>query len=148
SLNNMRAFMKEYNVAFFNLYENWFKLLKNEFGENKALELFRKAMEVGLTKAYGDSFTKGLPFEFTKLVGERDNNVGLLVKFPEVSDNKIIYQFYTDPFPNLKKEVLHAKLDDTYISFKIRYLLGDHWRYKTTKHIWNGDNYTEFVISK
>lgn len=140
--------MKEYNAAFFSLYENWFKLIKNEYGENKALELFRKVMETGLTKAYGDNFEKGMPSEFVRLVGERDNNVGLLVKFPEVSDNKLVYQFHTDPFPNLKNEVSHEKLDDTFILFKVRHLLGDQWEYKTTKHIWNGDNYTEFAISK
>lgn len=140
--------MKEYNIAFFSLYENWFKLLKTEFGENKAIELFRKAMETGLSKAYGASFTKGLTSEFARLVGERDNNVGLLVKFPEVSENKLVYQFHIDPFPNLKNEVSSEQLDDTYIAFKVRYILGDDWNYKNTTHIWNGDSYTEFVISK
>ena len=85
--------MKEYNTAFFNLYENWFKLLKNEFGECRAIALFRKSMETGLSKAYGSNFKKGLTSEFARLVGERDNNVGLLVKFLEISDNKLIYQF-------------------------------------------------------
>ncbi|EKD70765.1 MAG: hypothetical protein ACD_46C00406G0004, partial [uncultured bacterium] len=103
--------MKEYNAAFFQLYENWFKLLKKEFGENKAIDLFRKAMETGLSKAYGDSFEKGLTSEFARLVGERDNNVGLLVKFPEISENKLVYQFHTDPFPNLKNEIAPQKLD-------------------------------------
>jgi len=28
--------IKEYNAAFFGLYKNWFKLLKNEFNEDKA----------------------------------------------------------------------------------------------------------------
>ena len=140
--------MKEYNAAFFTLYESWFKLLKSEFGEDKALELFRKIMEMGLAKAYGNIFTKGIPSEFVRLVGERDNNVGLLVKFPEVTDNKLVYQFYTDPFPNLKTEVSYSKLDDTYMSFKIRHFLGDQWKYKISKHIWDGDSYTEFVISR
>ncbi|MBV9576503.1 MAG: hypothetical protein JO149_07755 [Gammaproteobacteria bacterium] len=140
--------MKEYNAAFFSLYENWFKLLKKEFGEEKAIDLFRKAMEAGLSKAYGESFKKGLTSEFVKLVGERDNNVGLLVKFPEITENKLIYQFHTDPFPNLKNEVSSQKLDDTYIAFKVRYILGDEWRYKNTTHLWNGDSCTEFVISK
>lgn len=140
--------MKEYNTAFFGLYENWFKLLKKEFGENKAIDLFRKAMETGLSKAYGDNFKKGLTSEFAKLVGERDNNVGLLVKFPEISETKLIYQFHTDPFPNLKNEVIPQKLDDTYIAFKVRYILGDDWSYKNTTHLWNGDICTEFVISK
>ena len=140
--------MKEYNAAFFGLYEIWFKLLKNEFGENNAIDLFRKAMEMGLSKAYGDNFKKGLPSEFARLAGERDNNVGLNVKFPEVSENKLVYQFYTDPFPNLKNEISPQKLDDTYIAFKVRHLLGDNWNYKNTTHLWNGDSCTEFVIFK
>jgi len=140
--------MKEYNAAFFGLYENWFKLLKQEFDEAKALDLFRKTMELGLSKAYGQDFKRGLPSEFARLTGERDNSVGLLVKFPEVSNNKIIYQFYTDPFPNLKNEVSPKQLDDTYIAFKIKYILGDEWNYKNTTHFWNGDSCTEFVIFK
>lgn len=140
--------MKEYNAAFFGLYENWFKLIKSEFGENKAIDLFKKAMETGLSKAYGDNFKKGSSKEFAKLVGERDNNVGLVVKFPEVFEDKIIYQFYTDPFPNLKNEIAHEKLDDTYINFKVKYILGIEWNYKNTSHIWDGANYTEFVISR
>lgn len=140
--------MKEYNAAFFGLYENWFKLLKKEFGESKAIDLFRKAMEMGLSKAYGDSFKKGLTSEFARLVGERDNNVGLLVKFPEISENKLVYQFHTDPFPNLKNEIAPQKLDDTFIAFKVRYILGDGWNYKNKTHLWNGDSCTEFVISK
>lgn len=138
--------MKEYNAAFFGLYENWFKLLKKEFGEIKALDLFRKAMETGLSKAYGDNFKKGLTTEFQRLVGERDNNVGLIVTFPEILENKLVYQFHTDPFPNLKNEVSHLKLDDTFIAFKVRYILGEEWHYKNTKHIWHDDSYTEFVI--
>ena len=140
--------MKEYNAAFFQLYENWFKLLKKEFGENKAIDLFRKAMETGLSKAYGDSFKKGLTSEFARLVGERDNNVGLLVKFPEISENKLVYQFHTDPFPNLKNEIAPQILDDTYIAFKVRYILGDDWNYKNTTHLWNGESCIEFFIFK
>lgn len=140
--------MKEYNAAFFGLYENWFKLLKKEFGEDKAIDLFRQAMETGLSKAYGDHFNKGLTSEFARLVGERDNNVGLIVKFPEISDDKLVYQFHTDPFPNLKNEISPNKLDDTYIAFKVRYILGDEWHYKNTTHLWKGDTCTEFVVFK
>lgn len=138
--------MEKYNAPFFGLYENWFKLLKHEFGETKAINLFRKVMEIGLTKAYGSSFEKGIATEFVRLVGERDRNVGLAVKFPVVSENKLIYQFHTDPFPNLKNEISSQQLDDTYISFKINYILGHDWKYKNTRHFWNGDDFTEFVI--
>ena len=138
--------MNEYNAAFFGLYETWFKQLKAEFGEEKVVELFRKVMETGLTKAYGNNFKKGEPANFVKLVGERDKNVGLAVTFAIIQANKIVYQFHTDPFPNLKSEVAHEKLDDTYISFKVKYLLGDDWRYENTSHIWDGDSYMEIVI--
>jgi len=140
--------MKEYNAAFFGLYENWYKIISNELGEETAIKLFKKVMQDGLKKAYGEGFNKGNPSEFVRLVGERDNNVGLLVKFPVIEENKIVYQFHTDPFPNLKNHVSHDKLDDTFISFKVKHLLGDEWQYKTTAHMWNGDNYTEFTIFK
>ena len=57
-------------------------------------------------------------------------------------------QFHTDPFPNLKNEISHNLLDDTYITFKVKFILGDEWHHKNAAHIWNGDDYTEFVIYK
>ena len=95
--------MKEYNVAFFGLYENTFLILKQEFGEEKALELFKQIMEKGLKKAYDSmGFQRGNPTSFARVLEERDRSVGLHVNFPEINENRIIYQFYTDPFPNLK----------------------------------------------
>lgn len=135
-----------YNAAFFGLFENTFLLLKQEFGEEKALELFTRLMETGLSKSYGTSFEKGIPSEFQRLVQERDNMVGLRVEFPILKDDQIIYQFHDDPFPNLKGKVDSQLLDRCYMNFKIKYLLGDNWHYKTTKHIWNGDAYTEHQI--
>ena len=41
-----------YNIAFFGLYQNFFLVLKAEFGEPRALELFRQVMEKGLKVAY------------------------------------------------------------------------------------------------
>ncbi|HCC3261894.1 hypothetical protein SDB96_15855 [Legionella pneumophila serogroup 1] len=137
-----------YNGAFFGLFENVFKLLKKEYGEEKALSLFTQLMEMGLSKSYGKDFKYGDPFEFKKLVAERDKVVGLHVEFPEVTDNKIIYQFHDDPFPNLKGEVNHKDLDKCYLNFKINYILGSNWKYKTTKHLWDGDLYTEHEIYK
>ena len=114
----------------------------------ESLRLFRKIMERGLKSAYDKAgFVKGDPKNFASVVGERDRSVGLEVEFPEVTDNRIVYRFHTDPFPNLKGEVDWRKLVDTYMAFKIRYLLGDDWTYKTTKHIWDAD-YTEHLISK
>ena len=115
----------------------------------RALELFRQIMEKGLKNAYDASgFKEGDPQDFVRVVKERDKNVGLHVEFPEVAENKIVYRLYTDPFPNLKGYTNHEKLDDTYMSFKVGYLLGPDWDYETTKHIWDGDDFTEFVITK
>jgi len=137
------------NLAFFGLYENLFIVLKEEHGEEVALDIFRKVMEKGLKTAYDKmGFKKGNINDFVRVLTERDNSVGLRVKFPEVTENKIVYQFYDDPFPRLKGRVEHEKLDDTFISFKIKHILGNEWKYKTTKHAWDGNEYTEYVITR
>lgn len=136
----------DYNFPFFGLFENVFKLLKSEYGEEKALELFAKLMATGLSKSYGIGFEKGLTSEFERLVGDRDKLVGLRVGFPKVIEDELVYQFYDDPFPNLKGFVNPQDLDRCYMSFKVRYILGENWDYKTMKHIWHGDNYTEHVL--
>ncbi len=140
--------MMNYNAAFFGLFENVFKLLKEEYGEDRALEHFSTLMERGLSKSYGTNLKKGDPVEFERLVAERDKLVGLHVEFPGVTDNELVYQFHDDPFPNLKGYVDHRKLDHCYMNFKVQYILGSEWDYKTTKHLWNGDAYTEHVIYK
>lgn len=136
------------NLAFFGLYENLFIVLKEEHGEEMALNIFRKVMEKGLKTAYDKmGFEKGNINDFVRVLTERDNSVGLRVEFPEITENKIVYQFYDDPFPRLKGRVEHEKLDDTFISFKIKHILDNNWKYKNTKHFWNGDEYTEYVIT-
>jgi hypothetical protein len=140
--------MNTYNAAFFGLYENWFKTIKKEFGENEALRLFRTVMEEGLSQAYGSDFDKGSTKEFVRLVGERDQNVGLEVSFPMVEQDKLIYRFHTDPFPHLKGVVDSHRLDDTYIRFKVNFILGQQWHYENVCHIWSGASYTEFLIQK
>ncbi|MBI3190765.1 hypothetical protein HYZ41_03615 [archaeon] len=139
----------QYNAAFFGTHEAYFLILKELKGEKFALDATGKVMKRGLGKAYDSTgFVKGSPKDFVRVVGERDRSVGLKVKFPAVSDNKIVYQFHTDPFPNLKGKVKPGNLDATYMDFKVNYLLGKDWKYKTTKHIWKGDEYTEHVIEK
>ncbi|MEW6295078.1 MAG: hypothetical protein AB1467_02140 [Candidatus Diapherotrites archaeon] len=141
--------MVKYNGAFFGLYENLFLVIKKECGEKKALKLFTKIMVKGLKKAYDKmGFKKGKPEDFVKVVGARDKGVGLKVRFPKITQKEIVYQFYTDPFPNLKGKVSPEKLDAAYMQFKVNYLLGNNWQYKTRKHIWKGDNCTEHLITK
>ena len=53
-----------------------------------------------------------------------------------------------DPFPNLKGHVDPQKLDASYMNFKLKYLLGDDWEYKMTKHLWNGNDCIEHYIYK
>lgn len=139
--------MKDYNAAFFGLYENLFITLKQELGEEEALELFRKVMERGLKKAYDAAgFEKGSSREFARVVGERDESVGLKISFPVVEENNIVYRFHTDPFPNLKGVVGAEELDDKYMRFKVGYLLGSEWGYETTTHLWRGGEFTEHII--
>jgi len=123
--------------------------LKEELGEEKALELFTKVMEKGLKKAYEASgFEKGKAEDFASVVKERDESVGLEVEFSEVTEERIVYRFLTDPFPGLKGKVDAGKLDNTYMQFKVWFLLGDKWEYKTGKHLWKGNEFTEHVISR
>jgi len=137
-----------YNAAFFGAHETYFLILKGLKGEEFALDAIRRVMERNLGSAYNSlGFTKGVPEDFARVVGERDASVGLIVKFPVVSENKIVYQFHIDPFPGLKGHVAAEKLDATYMKFKVAFLLGK-WTYRTTKHLWKGDKYTEHVIEK
>ena len=76
----------------------------------------------------------------------RDESVGLKVSFPTVEEDKIVYRFLTDPFPNLKNAVEAEKLDATYMAFKVSHLLGQGWSYKSTKHLWKNDMFTEHMI--
>ncbi len=139
----------EYNVAFFGTHETYFLVLKELHGEGFALDAMRRVMERNLGKAYMlMGFTKGSLQTFVKVVGQRDESVGLKVEFPEVTENRIVYRFLTDPFPNLKGQVDAHRLDDTYMKFKVEFLLGKDWNYKTTKHLWKGDTYTEHIIEK
>jgi hypothetical protein len=140
--------MNPRNEAFFGLYENLFLVLKERMGGERALELFRTVMERGLEKAYGTGFEKGNPHEFARVVGERDAAAGLRVEFPEVREDRIVYRFLDDPFPNLRGHVDPEKLDATYLRFKVSHLLGEGWTYQTLKHLWRGDGYTEHVITR
>lgn len=139
----------EYNAAFFGLHEVYFLVLKELKGEDFALDAVQRVMERTLGKAYTfTGFKKGDPQSFARVVGSRDESVGLKVEFPEVTENRVIYRFLVDPFPGLKGHVAPEKLDATYMRFKIEFLLGKEWHYKTTKHIWKGDAFTEHVIEK
>ena len=137
-----------YNAAFFGAHEAYFLVIKEKYGEAAALDAMRKVMELSLGKAYSAMvFTKGDPHDFARVVGERDKSVGLLVEFPVIAKEKIVYRFLTDSFPGLKGHVDAHELDATYMKFKISFLLGN-WKYKTTRHLWKGDAFTEHVIEK
>ncbi len=138
-----------YNTAFFSLYEKVFLLSCELYGQEKALDFITKLFSRALGPAYGAmGFQKGSVFDFVRVVSERDAGVGLVVKFPNVTDLEITYQFHTDPFPGLKGKVDHHNLDRCYLAFKVSHLLGDDWTYQTTKHIWEGAPCSEHRIFK
>ncbi len=140
--------MVEYNALFFGLYELFFKVMREEVGEEKALQIFRKVMETGLAPAFGADFKKGKIDEFVRIVGGVDEAVGLKVEFIKISENEFYFRLHNDIFPNLKGLVNHDKIDAIYMPFKVSYILGGDWGYRCTKHLWNNDPYIEFHIFK
>jgi hypothetical protein len=142
-------FMQPYNAAFFKTHEVYFLTIRDTSDETTALDAMRAVMERNLGAAYDTMGVKrGNPQDFVRVVGERDASVGLHVEFPVVNEKKIVYQFYTDPFPGLNGEVDPQKLASTYMDFKVSYLLGANWAWRMTKHAWRGNEYTEYVIEK
>ena len=138
--------MTAYNEAFFGGMQNFFIEIYDTEGKEIALQRMAGALGRGLSKAYDTlGFETGSIDDFACVVGIRDETVGLSVEFRKENDC-LHYIFHTDPFPNLKKYVTAKEIDATYIPFKIKYLLGDGWKYKTIKHLWNGDSCTEHVI--
>ena len=140
--------MQEYNSAFFNGLTAVVLVLKKKYGEEQAIEVMREVFSSRLKGVYDKlGFTKGLPEDFIRVVGENDRMLGLEIEL-FLENSKIIYRFKTDPFPNLKGRVDPTKFDDAYLRFKVEYLLGQNWTYKTTKHFWKGDSCTEHAIQK
>jgi len=141
----------EYKKELFESYKNEFLKEETKNGKEAALRHMRNLFYRKLKPAYDAmQFKKGDPYDFARVVSERDRSVGLEVSVKVASPKKIIYIFYTDPFPfeELKKKATHREFDDCYMAFKLEYLLGSDWHYKTTKHVWDGDRYTEHVIEK
>lgn len=139
--------MPEYNAPFFKLYEAFFLKLKEKFGA-QGIEIWKETMREALFKSYLASGAKngGGVDEFIKYVKERDESVGLKVSF-EKTNNGFIYRFYTDPFPGIKGEIDWEIIVDAYLSTKRDFFLGLNWNYQTTKHIWEGDSFTEHVFT-
>jgi len=141
--------MNNYNHAFFGLWEELLKELKVTYGKNEALQLATRIMEKSLSKSYNATgFEKGSGIEFARVLKIRDNAVGIDVLFPEINQNKIVYQFITDPFPNLKEHYTTEEIYSTFIPFKIRHILGENWTYSISKDIWKNDEITEVIICK
>ncbi len=140
--------MPEYNAPFFNGLTAVVLALKKRYGEDQAIEVMRDVFSSRLKGVYDKlGFTKGSPEDFVRVVGENDRMLGLEAGL-FLEKGKIIYRFKTDPFPNLKGHVNPTNFDDSYLRFKVEYLLGKNWSYKTTKHLWGGNSCTEHVIEK
>ncbi|MBI4170260.1 MAG: hypothetical protein HY514_01080 [Candidatus Aenigmarchaeota archaeon] len=137
------------DVRFFGLYETVFLLYVEKHGEEEALEFMHELFSRALKPAYDQmNFAKGNAYDFARCVGERDKSVGLHVRFPKISADRIVYEFHTDPFPNLKGYIDPRRFDAAYMNFKIAYLLGEDWSYETPEHIWENGEFTRHIITK
>jgi len=135
-----------YNIAFFRLYEAFYKVLTKELGP-QGFTLWKKVLRDGLFAAYDAAGAKKLSGadEFMKFVGSRDAGVGLKVDFEKTADG-FIYRFYTDPFPGLKGLAAWSDIVESYLAPKTDYFLGPDWSFRTTKHLWDGADCTEHVF--
>lgn len=140
--------MAEYNASFFGALTSVFLAYKEKHGEREALKFMREVFSKRLGPVYSQwGFERGNPQDFIRVVGKNDRLLGLVVDF-DIEDHRIVYRFHTDPFPNLKGQVQPKKFDDTYMAFKVSHVLGKGWSYRTTRHLWKGDPYTEHIIEK
>ncbi len=140
--------MVKYNAPFFNGLTAVVLALKKRYGEEQAIDVMREVFSARLKGVYDRlGFTKGKLEDFIRVVAENDRMLGLEVEL-FLESEKIIYRFKTDPFPNLKGHVDPENFDDAYLRFKVEYLLGTDWDYRTTKHLWRGDPFTEHVIER
>lgn len=142
--------MQPYNTAFFGLYQLMFRQYRERHGMEETLRFMSEDIfPNALGPAYDQmGFQRGNVQDFARVIRERDNAVGIRVELPVVKENRIVYRFLTDPFPNLKGLVDPHDLDATYLRFKVRYLLGENWTYTTTQHIWEGAPYSEHIITR
>ncbi len=139
--------MPEYNAAFYNGLTSVVLALKKRYGEAEAVDVMREVFSARLKAVYDKlGFVRGSTEDFVRVVGANDEMLGLKVEF-KIEQNKIIYRFHTDPFPLLKGQV-DPNFDDSYLKFKVEYVLGQDWKYTTTKHIWRGDPFTEHMIER
>ena len=144
-----------YNRAFFGFVTSTFRVLKRRYGEDEALARMGEIFADRLGPVYDKmKFKKDDVYDFRRCVEVNDQRLGLQVTFPEVTRDRIVYRFLTDPFPDLKGEVDPRRFDATYMSFKVSHLLGDDWEFETTRHMWDATweedetRFTEHVIRK
>ena len=140
--------MAAYNAPFFSALTAVFLLYKEKHGEEQALGFMREVFSRRLGPVYDQwGFRRGNPQDFARVAGKNDRLLGLKVEFL-ASERGISYRFYTDPFPGLKGKVDHRKFDQTYMAFKISHLLGPEWTSSTPRHLWDGNRFTEHVITR
>ncbi|MFC2143350.1 hypothetical protein ACFLQN_03040 [Candidatus Aenigmatarchaeota archaeon] len=137
-----------YNAAMFKAYASAFLVCKDRYGKDAALGVMRQMFQMNLEPAYGTDFQKGSTQDAARVIGERDAGVGLDVRFPVIEENRLVYEFHTDPFPTLKGKVDPREFDACYMRFKVNHLLGPDWTYAIPEHIWENGEFTQHVITR
>ena len=140
--------MKKLNKPLFSLYETTFLVIKTNLGYDQALELFYEIVDNSLGNALNEYiFEKGNPKDFAKIMKKRDESVGNKVTF-KVTNDKIIYRVHTNIMPNLRGHMSINDYANVLVGIKIKHLLGKGWVFKISKHLWKGDKFSEYIITR
>lgn len=137
------------NEEVLNKYQEAFKTQLKDHGKQRALDFMRELFAQELAPAYDDfGFEKGNAIDFANCVSSRDESLGLNVEVDLPQENKIVYRLHEDLFPQLKDIVAASEIDSTFLEFNVSYLLGEDWCVETSRHIWDGAPFSEYVITR
>jgi len=138
----------------------WYWLANSVYYAHIARKMkeWQKDMKEGLFKGYDSqgATKRGGVDEFIKHVGKRDRDlVCIHVDFEKTNENKFIYRMYECPFLSSQKKLENVGVKDCkeistkgYLKAKIDYFLDKNWELRTTKCIWNGEDFCEHIFYK
>jgi hypothetical protein len=141
-----------FNSAFLKAVEaRTLNLLRTESRED-ALKFLSNSMRTSLTDSFKNMGAPALSgkWAFKKYVAEVDKLAGLRVEFIDNTnpDGKFEYIMHNDAFPKLNNIFDVSPFSVAEIGTKINYFLGPEWSYIISKHVWNDEDESRYLIYK